>query len=114
MERPQVIIVQGIHVHKVIKREQNDIRFRFGERGMKMVVPGSRTTSVAFHLEARNDDTITQARIGIEVGERERVNEGRHNSSNPPKKNRRDDRDQKKKKVRTLTFPPRHLRHPRR
>ena len=42
-------------------------------------------TSYGPHLEVRNDDTITPARIGIEVGERNRVNEGRHHSSNPPK-----------------------------
>jgi len=35
VERPQVIIVQGIHVRKVIKKEQNDVGSRFGERGMK-------------------------------------------------------------------------------
>ena len=53
VERPQAIIVQGIHVHKVIKREQDDISFRFGERGMKMVVSSSRTGSVGRHASGK-------------------------------------------------------------
>jgi hypothetical protein len=59
-ERPQAIVVQGIHVRKVIKRGQNDVGFRFGERGMKwgsvVASPGSDIL-----LRARKYDAFDEA-----------------------------------------------------